>query len=395
MSSPASAVIADAHWRTVEVTPATRWSFVEIVDQAGTIGVGEATLAGHERAMSRALIANRARLLGRRPADVDAPGLREAARLPEYAAVSAIDQALWDLRARQARVSVAEALGGRRRDRVPVYANVNRATIDRTPEGFATQARRAAAEGFRAVKIAPFDGIDLRGDATASVDATLLDRALARVAAVREAVGDDVALMVDCHWRLNRPVADAVIDAVAGYRLHWLECPVPESTEFLGVLRALRARANAHGMRLAGCETVSGVEGFRPFLDAGAYDVMMPDVKYVGGLMEVLDVAATLHRHGVLFSPHNPSGPVAHAASLQICAASDHVERLEMQYRETPHFDALVGGALPSPVDGVIDVPAGLGFGVRLDPRLASALDVYTEARAVGRRPKRSPTPIP
>jgi galactonate dehydratase len=180
--------------------------------------------------------------------------------------------------------------------------------------------------------------------------------------------------MVDCHWRLNRAVAKTVLDAVSCHRLHWLECPVPESLEMLDTLRHWRTLANAQGVRLAGCEEMSLVGGFAPFLDAGAYDVMMPDVKYAGGLREMLAIADALLAHGVAFSPHNPSGPIAHAASLHVCAVSPTLDRLEVQYAETPLFDELVSGALPAAVRGRIDVPHRPGLGVRLDSTLVRAL---------------------
>jgi galactonate dehydratase len=163
---------------------------------------------------------------------------------------------------------------------------------------------------------------------------------------------------------LNRAAAEAVLQATASERLHWLECPVPEVPEMLDTLRALRRAANAIGVRLAGCEEMSQVAGFAPFLDV--YDVMMPDAKYVGGLREMLRVAETLQAHGVAFSPHNPSGPVCHAASLHVCAVVPALDRLEMQYAETPRFDEIVGHALPRASGGAFALPAAPGLGVRL-----------------------------
>jgi len=116
--------------------------------------------------------------------------------------------------------------------------------------------------------------------------------------------------------------------------------------------------------------------GFMPFLEVGAYDVLMPDVKYVGGMREMLGVAAVLERHGVAFSPHNPSGPVCHAASLHICAVASSRERLELQYAETPLFDRLVGDSLPRPRNGEVAVPNAPGLGVSLDPLLVRELSV-------------------
>jgi len=370
-----SGLIREARWHSLRVTPKTCWSFIELEDDAGRVGVGEATLGGREAAMLKAFERARQDLMGRHPGAVDLSAARGAARsLCDFAVVSALDQALHDLLAQAAGVSLAQALGGRRRASVAVYANINRGTTVRSPDGFAARAARAVADGFRAIKIAPFDGIELYGDPNKRADPALLDAALARIAAVRAAVGPDVGLMVDCHWRLNRATAQSVIRATEPQRLHWLECPVPETPEMLDTLCALRTELNRRGVRLAGCEEMSRVAGFLPFLEAGACDVMMPDVKYAGGLDEMLAVADALERHGVGFSPHNPSGPVCHAASLQVCAAARHVERLEMQYGETPLFEALVRGALPAPAGAEVQVPDRPGVGVRLDGTLVETL---------------------
>ena len=179
--------------------------------------------------------------------------------------------------------------------------------------------------------------------------------------------------MVDCHWRLDEAAALTVLAAVDPLRLYWLECPLVENAANLPALVRLRSAANGLGIRLAGCEQAIGLAGFAPFLAAGAYDVMMPDVKYVGGLAEVMRVAAAFDRAGVDFSPHNPSGPVCHAASLQVSAAVPTLSRLELQFDESPLFDGLVGGQLPATGGGSSALPQkpGLGVGLRaelLDP---------------------------
>jgi len=373
--------IAHVRWHEVRVSPKTVWSFVELVDTQGAVGTGEATLGRREAPMRAAIARFEGAVKGRTPIDVDLEQHRAAATaLPEFAVLSALDQAAWDLAAQQQGVSVSDALGARQRDSVVAYANINRGIDPRTEAGFAAHARRAVDDGFAAIKIAPFDGVELYGDERRALEPKLLDVALGRIAAVRDAIGPDVHLMVDCHWRLNRAAAERVLDATAPHALYWLECPVPERPDMMDTLRHLRGRANDRGVRLAGCEEMSLLQGFAPFLAAGVYDVMMPDVKYVGGMREMLKVADAFREHGVGFSPHNPSGPVCHAASLQVCAVASSLERLEMQYAETPLFDALVNGALPRPARGEIAVPRAPGLGVRLEPQLVKQLATAVSA---------------
>ena len=267
---------------------------------------------------------------------------------------------------------LADALGGAQREGVPVYANINRRTEIRTPEGFASSACDALDAGFGALKVAPFDEVTpadcSRGDVASSIDA-----GLARVAAVRAVAGAGCRLMVDCHWRFDEAAAARMIDAAATHAVHWIECPLPETRENLGALSRLRKRANAHGILLAGMELGIGVDAFRPFCEAAVYDVMMPDIKYVGGLREMLRCADLFREHGVAMSPHNPSGPAAHAASLHVSAAMEHIDMLELQFDESPLFQALVAGGLPVPQRGISALPGGAGLGIHLDAGTVAA----------------------
>ena len=370
-----AAMIERAQWHQLRVSPKTVWSFIELTDSDGRIGVGEATRGQREPRMREALALYEGRVLGHAPAAVDLDPLRASAQsLPEFAVISALDQAVSDLEAQQRGISVAELLGPVLRRKIAAYANINRGIVARTPDGFAAQARLAIADGFKAIKIAPFDEVTLYGKGNDDSSTWNIEPGLARIAAVRDAAGPDIELMVDCHWRLNRVAAEAVLTATAPQKLYWLECPVPEKPELFATIRHLREKANALDVKLAGCEEMSMLAGFQPFLDAGAYDAMMPDAKYVGGLKEMLRVGDALKARGVSFSPHNPSGPVCHAASLHVCAVSPAFTRLEVQYAETPLFDAIVGGVLPKAVGGAFALPSTPGMGVRLDPGLAAKL---------------------
>ncbi|HVJ24539.1 MAG TPA: enolase C-terminal domain-like protein, partial [Burkholderiales bacterium] len=258
------------------------------------------------------------------------------------AAFSAIEQATWDVKARKAGRPLAELLGGAKRDRVALYANINRGTTDRTPGGFAARAREAAALGFQAIKIAPFDK---------------MDEGYARIAAAAGAIAGRAELQVDCHWRFDLKKAHEALAECGRLGVTWFECPIPETPENYPAIKRLRAKANAAGMRLAGAETFIGAEGFRPLLEQGLYDVVMPDVKYAGGLAECLRIAELAARHGCAVSLHNPSGPVCHAHSVHLSAALETSERLEYQHGETPKFFEIAPG-LEAPAGGSAALPA-------------------------------------
>jgi galactonate dehydratase len=286
--------------------------------------------------------------------------------LPEAALRSALDQAVRDAEARRAGRPVLRAFGEAKRTAIPVYANINRRTIDRSPEGFAQSARTALAAGHDAFKLAPFDEATPEAVRAGEIG-PVVDKGFARAAAVREEIGPRRRLMIDCHWRFDEALSRAVIERAAELALHWVECPMPETAGNLVAIRRLRSLANSKGIALAGCEQAIGLEGFLPFLDAGAYDVLMPDVKYIGGLHELIRLADASSRRGVAISPHNPSGPVCHAMSLQMSAVLVEFDRLETQFDESPLFASLVGNAFRAVVDGMEALPDGNGCGVKLD----------------------------
>jgi galactonate dehydratase len=361
-----------------EVTPKTCWIFVELETISGLRGVGEASLVGREDEVLAATRKLAPVILELREASPDClPKDYPLPAMPEAAAFSAIDQALWDVTAQRGNLRLADALGGIRRDAIPLYANINRRTLDRSPEGFAASALDAIAAGHEAIKIAPFDEVTAEVRDAGKIMASLAP-GLARIEAVRSAIGRERRLMVDCHWRLTEAAAEAVIAAAVASEVYWIECPLPESAENLPALRRLRRLANRRGVRLAGCEQNIRHQSFAPFLQAEVYDVMMPDVKYAGGLMEMLGLSKTMAESGVEFSPHNPSGPISHAASLHVAAAAVNFTMLECQFDETPWFDKLRGVTLPAPVRGDVAPPIGLGLGTVLD---SGALDQCLRTR--------------
>lgn len=365
----------------LRISPKTQWTFIEAQACDGTVGVGEATLNGREEAIATALTAMAASMIGS-PVDANAHDrLPAAMTLPQAAARAGLDQALWDLRGKCEKRSVAAMLGGVQRHVVPLYANINRRTVDRTPGGFARSAREALAAGFQQVKIAPFDEVPM--DATSTERSAAARTGLKRVEAVRDALAPDAQLLVDCHWRFDESSSRRLISDIAPYAPYWLECPIPDTLDNIPVLTRLRSAANRAGIRLAGNELGIGADGFRPYLAGGAYDVMMPDVKYVGSLAAIIELGADFDRHRVELSPHNPNGPICHAASLQVCAALPVVQRLEVQLGESELFDELVGNALPSRLGGISELPAGSGFGVELakpvDRELVVACRTFTD----------------
>jgi galactonate dehydratase len=358
--------IASLRFRGINVTPKTSWCFLEVATEDGLTGLGECTLANQE-----GLLEAEATRLAANVTGEDARHRNRLARLIPHAPGglvaatmhSAFDAALADLAAQRVGQPLHLFLGGALRDPVRLYANINRGANPRSPEGFAAAAQRAVAQGFRAVKLAPFEPMVWEDGFTEANRAAYAD-GLARITAVRAAVGRDVEVMVDAHWRFSPGGAAGLIRDLAEFRLYWLECPVAEANR--AEIVRMRGLANAAGMRLAGAESLTGLAAYRPLVEAGCYDVLMPDAKHAGGLEEIRRIAALALTAGVEIAPHNPTGPVCHAHSVHLCAVIPNFLHLEVQFGETEAFFDLVEGESLRFVQGAAPLPQAPGLGVRL-----------------------------
>jgi len=359
-------VIEAIAFRGINVTPKTNWSFLQVRTADGLTGLGECSLANQEP-----LLEAEAGRLAANVAGQDARHRNRLARLIPHApgglvaatVLSAFEQALADLAAQRAGQPLHLFMGGALRDPVRLYANINRGANPRSPEGFAAAATRAVGQGFRAVKLAPFEPM-VWEDGFTDANRAAYEQGLARIAAVREAVGAGIEVMVDAHWRFSPGGAAALIRDLAEHRLFWLECPVAEANH--AEIRRLRSMTNDRGMRLAGAESLSGLVAYRPMIESGCYDVLMPDVKHAGGLEEIRRIAALAQTAGVEVAPHNPTGPVCHAHSVHLCSVIPNFLHLEVQFGETEAFFDMVEGDSLRFVGGQAKLPQSPGLGVRL-----------------------------
>ena len=353
--------------RRVRVNRRGDWLFVLVRTDEGLTGVGEASHGGvgpDRDGLVAAIVERQVAplLIGRDPCQVRAAvqALRPVADgLPGWTAVSGVEQALWDLAGQAAGRPVWALLGGRLREQVPVYANINRATEERSPAGFVANARAAAAEGFRAIKCAPFDGVTpLSGRDGAGRGRVVAG--LERVAAVRDAVGPAVDVYVDCHGRFDVATAVWVAGQLAALGVTWFEEPVPtEDQEGLAQVRDKVA------VEVIGGEHLTGPAAAWPYLVRRLFGTLMPDVKHCGGIGGLVTIGELAAAAGVAVAPHNPRGPVALAASVQAAAVLPNLRVLEYAWGEVPWRAGLVTPR-EQIVDGAVAVPDGPGLGLRL-----------------------------
>jgi galactonate dehydratase len=296
---------------SVRATSRTVWLIVRLRTDGGLEGLGEASDAfgfanttAEDTARMRAQLAAFCNLIdGRSPFEIESYRQRGEAMarqgLVAATAFGAIGQALWDLAGKTRRAVACPARrqgqehSSRLRQHQPRHEPTHAGWLCRGGQ-------TAVADGFRAIKAAPWDGFPPPSSPENAV-ARAVDSGIAAVAAMREAVGAQIAIMVECHSFFDVERAVRVAERLEPYTLTWYEEPVaPEQVEdTLAIRRRIR-------QPMAGGETLFGLSGFAPLVRRRAVDTIMPDVKHCGGLLELTRIAAMAADEGVMVAPHNP-----------------------------------------------------------------------------------------
>ena len=358
--------IEDAEAYRQPVSGRTEFLFVRLLGTRDAEGWGEATFNRLNDQVVVALRILAVDLLGMTVGE----GREHLARQPGWKhglafriAMSALEQALLDIESRLRGVPFGDMFGPRIHDQVSCYANINRGTVDRSPGGWARRAGHAVASGFSALKMAPFDDVNCR-----SVDdqVAALHGGTGAVATVRNEVGSNVDLMVDCHWRFELESAVALVDALADQSPAWIEGPVLEDFLSIDDLCQIRQAANSSDIKLAGGEYLEGPRAFAPFLRAGAFDIVNPDIR-ICGVVGTMDVAAQARVHGLDLAPHNHLGPVMAVASLHLMSVVPAALTLELQFEESDVASCLADPDVLAPKQGRLAVPSGPGLGIEID----------------------------
>ena len=361
--------LAEVEFASVSVTERTTWTFAELSDSEGRTALVEVT-CGDETPDAVAALAEYVTVLkGRDIPDesgvAGSLGLSVSAiqaRRPLASAVSALRTAVVVLQAQSNGISLTEQLGGSVRDSVELYANINRSMGpgQRTPGDFAAAAERAAADGFAVVKCAPFD--EVTPPMTLDEVRRAASSGIQRVAAIREAVGPDVRLLVDCHSRFDTGSAQWVAEELAKSGVGWFEEPVQPTRDADGLSEIARAVS----IPVAGGETGYDASFFTGLVAQGAVQVVMPDVKYCGGVAEAVRAGRSAVREGGQASLHSPSGPVSQLASAHAAAATPGSLPLEHAVYEAPWRSELLSP--PERIKrGRLWFPDGPGLGAALD----------------------------
>lgn len=375
--------------RTLVVNAAMRnWVFVQVrTDQPGLDGWGEATLEWKTRAVAGAVEDLTPLVLGRDPRDIE----QLARVLAKHSfwrlgvignsAISGIETACWDIFAKSLGVPVWRLLGGRTRDRVPVYTHLGLGemtavyeSLDEAP--LVERAREVVERGYRALKAVfiPYTHY--------TAGPRQIDKVARCMTAIRAAVGDEVEIMVDFHGRCpSAAVALQYIEAVAPGRPLFVEEPLPPG-ETLGLV-AIKAKTS---VPLAAGERLVDRREFDEVFRARAIDIAQPDLCHVGGFGEARKIAAMAENANCGVAPHNPLGPIAGVAALHFAVATPNFVIQEEMVGAVPWYHEVVRGPIRM-VDGCWQVPEGPGLGIEVDERAAArhpfAQEVLHTANAV------------
>ncbi|MEV0891827.1 galactonate dehydratase [Promicromonospora sp. NPDC050262] len=353
-----------------------RWLFLKIETDEGVVGWGEPVLEGRAASVAAAVEELSDYLIGKDPRRIEEhwtvlyrSGFYRGGGI-HMSALAGIDQALWDIKGKALGVPVHDLLGGRLRDRIKVYSWIGG---DR-PAETADQAREAVERGFSAVKMngpEELQYVDSRDK---------VERVVANVAAVRDAVGPNIGIGVDFHGRVHRPMARVLLDALAPYHLMFVEEPVL-SEHVDGIADVLRNSTTP----IALGERLYSRWDFKNVITTGVVDIIQPDLSHAGGITEVRKIAAMAEAYDIAMAPHCPLGPIALAACLQLDAVAYNAviqeQSLGIHYNKANDLlDYIVDPGVFAYEDGSVAIPQGPGLGIEVNE------DYVRERAAEGHR---------
>jgi galactonate dehydratase len=348
------------------------WVFVKVVtDQPGLWGWGEATLEWHTRGIVGAVEDLSQLIVGEDPTRIEylwqmmfRQHFWHGHGIERATAIAGIDLALWDILGKVAGMPCSKLWGGPVRDHVRTYCHLGGGNMEDFYETaadnakrFADLARQAVADGFTAFKsMAVPPTLPLEGLKPLRV-------AEQAVAAMREAVGDSIDIMVDCHARPSPAMGIQFAKALDPYGLYFLEEPCwPESIDGLRDIKTSCRTPIATG------ERITNLAEFARLFAAGACDVCQLDITHCGGLSSARRIAALVEAHRLTLAPHNPQGPVSTAASLEFGFSQPSYIICETVHADVPWRHDVVKEGVTVEKQGRIVRPNTLpGLGIEID----------------------------
>jgi len=364
-------------------TPAEReYVFVEVSTDEGITGWGEIT--GTRPTANRAVCAVVRHLndflVGEDPTHIERIWHKifrtftyMGSRGASTNAISGIDIALWDIRGKIQGLPIYEFLGGPVRDSVPVYCHPEDGS---TVELSAQHARAIVETGQTAFKVDPWyphHPEETDGYLTGKLAPKAENHGVEVVAAMRDAVGPDIEILIDCHGRFDVPTAIRLANALEPYNIFWFEEPVPVES-----YKALKQVKDSVGVPICVGERLHTRWDFLPVLEGGLADFIMPDVTWTGGITELKKIATMAEAYYIPISPHDASGPINVIAGAQVMITVPNHYRVEISRADLSAYDAFTDHPIDLRGDAIhLSDRPGLGFELDRGYLAAHALDGY------------------
>jgi galactonate dehydratase len=340
-----------------------RWLFLKLTTKSGLVGWGEPVVEGRADTVESAIREMKTYLIGH-PANKIEDFWQMIYRGGFYrggpvlmSALSGIDQAMWDIKGKALGVPVYELLGGAVRDKMKIYGWIH----GDHPDDLARAAKKRITDGFKAVKMIVTDQMEW-------VDAPYkVHNAAKRLAAVREAIGDQYPIGVDFHGRVHKGMIKIMARALEPYQPYFIEEAVlSENNDALEALHTFTSIPIATGERMY------SRWDFKRVLEKGTVDIIQPDLSHAGGISEVKRIANMAEAYDVAIAPHCPLGPISLAAALQIdfsCInALIQETSLGIPYGDDIELtDYLIDPNVFGLKDGYVSLPKGSGLGIEVD----------------------------
>lgn len=339
----------------------TNWVFVKVQTNVdGLYGIGEATLEHKEQTVAQACRELERVLVGKDPHRIEE--FWHSAYRDSYwrggpvlmSALSAIEMALWDIKGKDLGVPVYQLLGGKVRESIACYANGWFAPA-KTPDEFAEKAKKAVAQGFKALKWDPF------GASYLQIERHQLNEAMACVGAVYDAVKADADIIIEGHGRFDIPSAVRIGQALSQFDILWFEEPIPPQN--LEGLAEVKRRVS---VPISAGERLYNRWDFRTLFELKAADFIQPDVSHAGGILELKKIAAMAEAYHLPLCPHNPIGPVANAATLQLAACIPNFYLLETMNSDVPWRSEITTEEVRFE-EGKMQIPDKPGLGIDIN----------------------------
>ena len=353
-----------------------RWLFLRIDTDTGPCGWGEPVVEGRANTVAAAVAELADYLIGKDPRHIEdlwnvmyRGGFYRGGPIL-MSAIAGIDQALWDIKGKDLNQPVHALLGGPVRERIRVYSWIGG---DR-PDDTARAAKEAVARGFTALKM----------NATAELHFVdtydKVERVLANLQAVRDAVGPHIGIGLDFHGRVHKPMAKVLMRELAPFKLMFIEEPVlSDHLESIPELAAISPAPIALGERLY------TRYDFKRVLQTGGVDIIQPDPSHAGGITETRKIAAMAEAYDVALALHCPLGPIALAANLQLDAVCHNAfiqeQSLGIHYNGANDLlDYITDRSVFAYQDGFVSIPQGPGLGITVNE------EYVAERAAIGHR---------